>query len=187
MTLEELKEELRRRQALIVHFSHHAAMRDNLDFPADLLQVLGGVTDWALSCSVLTPGHSMIPVGSVGVVLEPQTAGDVLRVHHSDAGAYSDGTDDYSDGEPLSVEGLDRSLTRVRQDDYNEWRVRGARPVGIFVLNPFSICVRRRVTFDGPFGPEETLAAQPATLADIRTIFADWPVWTMTPSGPVRI
>ncbi len=187
MTHEDLLAKLDARQALIVHFSAHAVMREGLDFPTDLQQVLAEKQPWPLSCSVLTPAHEMDVTGSVGVVLEPRTAEDVLRVHHSDAGAYDDAGTNQSLGAPLSDKSFDASINGTVPGTYNEWRVRGARPVGIFVLDPADILVRKKITYQGPHGPEETVAHGPISLAAVRAAFPGQPIWTMTPDGPRQL
>jgi hypothetical protein len=187
MTYEDLLAKLAARKALIVHFSAHAVMREGLDFPTDLLQILEGNQPWPLSCSVLTPAHKMDVTGSVGVVLEPRTAEDVLRVHHTDAGAYDVAGSNESLGAPLSDASFDASIDRVAPGDYNEWRVRGARPVGIFVLDPTNILVRQKYAFEGPDGPAEVVAPLPISLDAVRAMFSGQPIWTMTPDGPCKL
>lgn len=187
MTYDELMARLDARQALIVHFSHHAAMRGELVFPTDLQQVLAETERWPLSCSVLTPGHRMDVVGSVGVVLEPKRVQDVLRVHHGDAGAYDEDGENQSFGEPLSATSFDGSIDDVVPGTYNEWRVRGAKPIGLFVLDPANIEVRGKVTFEGLYGPEETIASGRISLAEVRGAFPGHPIWTMTPEGPHQL
>lgn len=48
MTHQELLAKLDTRQAMIVHFSAHAVMRDGLDYPTDLQQVLAEKEPWPL-------------------------------------------------------------------------------------------------------------------------------------------
>ncbi|WP_089258517.1 hypothetical protein [Cereibacter sphaeroides] len=184
MTHEDLLAKLDARQALIVHFSAHAVMREGLDFPTDLQQVLAENESWPLSCSVLTPAHRMDVTGSVGVVLRPRTIENVLRVHFADAGAYDDAGTNQSLGALLSDESFDASIDKVVPGTYNEWRVRAASPVGIFVLDPANIFVRQKTSVEGPYGPEEVIAASPISLDDVRTIFPGQTIWTMTPKGP---
>ncbi len=184
MTHEDLLAKLDARLALIVHFSAHALMREGVDFPTDLQQVLAEIEPWPLSCSVLTPGHLMDVTGSVGVILEPRAPEDVLRVHHGDAGAYDDAGVNQSLGAVLSDAAFNASIDDTWPGAYNEWRVRGAKPVGIFVLDPTNILVRQKSSFEGPYGSEESIAAQPISLGAIRAIFPGQPIWTMTPDGP---
>jgi len=184
MTHEELLARLKARQALIVHFSAHAVMREGVDFPTDLQQVLAEQEPWPLSCSVLTPGHHMDVTGSVGVILEPRAAEDVLRVHHGDTGAYSHAGVNQSLGTVLSDAAFDASIDSTEAGAYNEWRVRGARPAGIFVLDPANICVRQKCSFEGPYGLEEVITAQPISFDAIRAMFPGQPIWTMTAEGP---
>ncbi len=184
MTREELLAKLNARQALIVHFSAHAVMREGLDFPSDLQQVLAEKEPWPLSCSLLTPGHQMDVTGSVGVILEPRTAEDVLRVHYDDAGAYDAAGINQSLGAALSDAAFDASIDDTVPGAYNEWRVRAAKPVGIFVLDPANILVRQEITCEGPYGPIETIAALPISLDAVRAMFSGQPILTMTPGGP---
>lgn len=187
MTHQELLARLGARQALIVHFSAHAVMRDGVDYPTDLEQVLAEKEPWPLSCSVLTPGHHMTVTGSVGVILEPRTAEDVLSVYHDDAGAYDVAGSNQSAGAALSDATFDTSIDDTVLGAYNEWRVRGARPVGIFVLDPSNILVRQKGTVPGPFGDEEIILACPISLNAVRAAFHGQPIWTMTPDGPLQI
>lgn len=187
MTHEDLLAKLAARQALIVHFSAHAVMRAGLDFPTDFQQVLAEQKPWPLSCSVLTPGHQMNLTGSVGVMLEPRNAADVLRVHHCDAGAYDEAGTNQSLGLALSEASFDASIDGVVPGTYNEWRVRGAKPVGIFVLDPANILVRQKCTIPGPYDPEEIIVAGSFSLDEVRAAFPGQPVWTMTSSGPLQL
>lgn len=167
-----------------MHFSHHAAMRGDLVFPIDLQQVFAEREAWPLSCSVVTPGLRMEVVGSVGVVLEPRSAEDVLRVHYDDAGAYSEGNESHSMGESLSEASFYASLDRVASGSYNEWRVRGAAPAVLFVTDPTHIEVPQNVSFEGPWGLEETIAPVLLSLNVVRAAFPGQPIWTMTAEGP---
>lgn len=187
MTHQELLEKLNARQALIVHFSAHAVMRDGLEYPTDLQQVLAEKEPWPLSCSVLTPSHHMDVTGSVGVILEPRTAEDVLCVHHDDAGAYDVDGANQSRGAALSDAAFDASIDDTVPGAYNEWRVRGARPVGIFVLDPANIMVRQKFPMPGPFDEEEIIAAGTISLDAVRVAFPGQPIWTMTPAGPRQL
>lgn len=187
MTLEDLQAKLAARQALIVHFSAHAVMRVGLEYPTDLQQVLAEKELWPLSCSVLTPGHHMDLTGSVGVILEPRTVEDVLIVYHDDAGAYDVAGDNQSRGAALSDATFDASIDDTVPGSYNEWRVRGAKPVGIFVRDPANIQVRKKVTLPGPFGDEEVTAPGQIPLDAVRAAFPGQPIWTMTPAGPVQL
>src|SRR5688572_21770465 len=89
-----LSEELSARKAVVVHFSHHAQMRDGGLFPQDMEEAMSNCHNWALSCCVLWPGHSMDLPGSVGIIFSPQHH-HVLSVSPSDSGSYMqpDGAD----------------------------------------------------------------------------------------------
>ena len=187
MTREALLAKLDSRQALIVHFSAHAVMRKGLDFPSDLQQVLAEKEPWPLSCSVLTPGHDMVVTGSVGVILEPRAVEDVLRFHYDDADAYDDAGVDQSLGAALSNATSDRSIDDTVPGAYDEWRVRGAKPIGIFVLDPTNILVRQTFTMPAPYDAEEIILASPLSLDAVRATFPGQPIWTMMPGGPRKL
>lgn len=187
MTDEELCASLEARQALIVHFSHHAAMRGTLVFPDDLSQVLVDNKNWPLSCSVVTPEHKMDPVGSVGVILRPRSPANILSVYHADAGAYEVNAENQAKGSPLSQASFDASLDKVEPGGYNEWRVRGAEPVGLFVHNPDHIEVRRSGTYEGPYGQETAIAPVTICITVVKEALPDWPIFTMTPNGPLEL
>ena len=74
------------------------------------------------------------------MVLRPRTLENVLRVHFADAGAYDDAGTNQSLGALLSDESFDASIDKVVPGTYNEWRVRAASPVGIFVRGAGGEC-----------------------------------------------
>lgn len=153
----ELSDFMTQKHAIVVHFSHHANMRDDGIFPDDLINAITNRHIWPLSCSVVWPGHSMDVVGSVGVIFEP-TLDSVLSVSNTDAGSsiLPDGTDQ-SGGVPLTADSL--AATFEVDGAYNEWRLRGAEVAGIFVLNSNSIMVKRPMEYDVNETKFQTIAA----------------------------
>jgi hypothetical protein len=65
--------------------------------------------------------------------------------------------------------------------------MRGARPVGIFVLDPVNVLVRQKFTVPGPFGEEEIIAPGLISLDAVRAAFPGQPISTMTPAGPLQL
>jgi hypothetical protein len=65
MTDVELLDALLAREAMVVHFSHHANMRKYGVFPEDLRAAIANKDSWNLSCVVLWPGHRMALPGSI--------------------------------------------------------------------------------------------------------------------------
>jgi hypothetical protein len=94
MNDDELARKLKERDAVVVHFSHHANMRGRGVFPVDMHEAIRNKDHWALSCSVLWPGYGMDPCGSVGVLFKPLVA-SVLSVSNKDSGSWTthDGID----------------------------------------------------------------------------------------------
>lgn len=181
----ELSDFMTQKRAIVVHFSHHANMRDDGIFPDDLINAIANRHIWPLSCSVVWPGHSMDVVGSVGVIFEP-TLDSVLCVSNMDAGSYvlPDGTDQ-SGGVPLTADSLAATFEVV--GTYNEWRLRGAEVAGIFVLNSNNIMVKRPMEFDVNGTKFQTITAQKIELADVFAAFPSMKIYTMGAAGRIEI
>src|SRR5271165_353936 len=133
MTDAELLAALDERQAMIVHLSHYAKMREGGVFPDDLVAAIANKAAWTLSCVVLWPGHAMDLPGSIGVIFRPVSVANVVSVCADDAGAmqFPDGAED-SLGSRLSAETFGQTFA-VRRGAYNEWRVKDCDVLGIFV------------------------------------------------------
>lgn len=187
MTDAELNAELSARRAAVVHFSHHAKMREGGVFPDDLQAAILNKDDWPLSCSVLWPGHRMRPCGSVGVVFRPLVA-SVLSVSNSDSGSYAakDGGDN-SLGQPLSLDTLRESFNVVGA--YNEWRLQGAEVVGIFVHNIYWLEAKKLQDVPGLPDGEVLRDIGPIRieLDEVFDAFPAWPVFTMSNTGLVLV
>jgi hypothetical protein len=170
----------------VVHFSHFADMGRKLTFPDDMRQAISNTNIWALSCCALTPGRRMQLPGEVGILLCPKLS-HVLSVSSGDAGASTlpDGSE-LSGGQPPSREAVLTSLNPGLQS-YNEWRVRGAEVVGIFVSRVDHVAVKKRLSFDGPLGPEQTIASECVPLGVVFDAFPSLPVYVMGASGLTRL
>lgn len=186
MTNDELTAALEERQAIVVHFSHHSNMRSGGVFPNDLKEAIRNKDNWNLSCSVLWPGHKVQPCGSVGVIFKP-TVASVLSVSNSDSGSYQapNGTD-CSLGAALDINTFEATFQVAGA--YNEWRVRGADVLGIFVLDIYSVDVKKEMQISAPNGTSwSEISTVRIGLAEVLDTFDDLPVYTMTPSGLIRV
>jgi hypothetical protein len=183
MNDDELRRRLEERGAVVVHFSHHANMRVGGVFPVDMHEAIVNKDDWALSCSVLWPGHGMEPCGSVGVMFKPSAA-SVLSVWNEDSGSRTnpDGTDQ-SRGVPLTAESFEMTFQVVGA--YNEWRVRGAEVAGIFVHNALPIMVKKLGQVLGLPNGEilHEICGTPIPLSEVFAAFPTLPIFTMTQEG----
>jgi len=187
MTDDILTAALEQRKAVVVHFSHYAKMRADGVFPDDLQKAISNKDEWPLSCSVLWPGHPMQPCGGVGVMFRP-TAASVLSVSNTDAGSFSesDGTD-HSGGQPLN---LDTFESTFQVDGaYNEWRVRGAEVIGIFVHDIYRVEAKSAMLIPGlPGGdPLPDIGVTRIKLTEVFDAFETLRIFTMTPSGLVCV
>lgn len=177
-----------RHQALIIHFSHRANMRENGVFPADLHAAIANKDCWALSCCVVWPNHTMDLPGDVGIILRPTSCDQILSVSKTDSGSFqSDCGTDLSGGEPLTPESLEETFN-VAPNDYNEWRVRGAEVVGIFVVSPREVSAKilQPVMLDGVKFCD-TIAPAVFTIDQVRSAFPSQRICTMTENGPCEI
>ncbi len=186
MDRDQLNLALEARRACVVHFSHHANMRDGGTFPSDLLDAIANRASWPLSCCVLWPGHQMDLPGSVGVIFAP-TPDNVISVCSDDAGSFfqPDGTD-ASAGRPLTAESFEETFN-PRINSYNEWRVIGAAVVGIFVSDPQSIHVKQRFPPRPPHLPDEVISSAPVPLEYIFQSFPSLELYTLSSQGLVPI
>lgn len=183
MTDDELVRKLQERNAVVVHFSHHANMRDGGVFPVDIHEAITNKDRWALSCSVLWPGHGMAPCGSIGVLFKPSVT-SVQSVSNKDSGSWTnpDGIDQ-SGGVPLTAESFE---TTFQVDGaYNEWRIIRAEVAGIFVLDARSIMVKKRGPVYGlPNGQIlHEIGCTPIPLSEVFDVFPNLPVFTLTHEG----
>lgn len=188
MRLATLLADLAQRKALIVHFSHLSNMREGGAFPDDLKAAITNKDRWALSCSVVWPGHQMDLVGEVGVILKPTSVDQVLSVSNTDSGAWqSDSGEDLSGGIAPTPQSLADSFN-VGRNDYNEWRVKGAEAVGIFVVRAKDVCAKAKRTI-GVGGPCESEIIGPSlfSIAEVRAAFPSLPLITMTDGGPTAV
>ncbi len=188
MNLENLIESLEERKALIVHMSHHSNMREGGVFPDDLNNAIQNKDIWPLSCVVVWPNHTLFDLpGSVGVIFEPISVDNVISVFHCDSGSWADEHgDDNSAGVPLSFDSF--NTTFVGNVPYNEWRVKGAKVVGIFVYNPNMIFVKKYqdILCDGvPVFNDITIVK--ILLNEVIEEFNGFPVYTMGNNGLVRL
>lgn len=179
MTYEDLIRNLRAKKALIVHFSHHAKMRQDGVFPADLHAAIANSRAWPLSCSVVWPGHGMPVVGSVGVVLHPRSLASVVGASNQDAGSMTlpDGTEN-GRGTALDANVLADTLNPP-SGQYNEWRMRECDVIGIYVENLGEILAKKTVVIEAPdIDPTSEISAEPRTLTEVTTAFPELPIYT---------
>lgn len=175
----------------VVHFSHHARMNHNVPFPVDLHHALQTWRSETRSCCALWPGHAMDLPGSVGVIYKPSLS-NVISVQNTDSGSSDHHGQEGSLGEAPSADSLTRSLNEVHLQDYNEWRLLGAPPIGIFVADTSRILVKKWVT---PSIPDElalaeiepTLACAPLRLDGVVAAFSNYDIYTLDEQGLVLV
>lgn len=187
MRIEELKAELQRRNALIVHCSRPG--RDGeIDkppkplYPDDLtctIQDLKRGGGRGVSCSVIWPDHQQT-FGAVGIILDPQCMNEIVSMHTSDAG-YQDCIGGF--GEPPSIDAVGKTF--AASDGYNEWVITGANVRGIFINQSMPIEVARVAPIPDEIPDEQrylfgesAVVACPITLQQVAADFDDLTLFT---------
>lgn len=151
MTKDELLELLRARKALIVHCSRPGKADEGpggLLFPDDLKNAIEICANQGkeLSCSLIWPTHTHT-FGAIGIILNPRSTASIVSISPDDAGtAYDPVTGRRTGaGTPFSRHAVEETF--VKASDYNEWTVRDADTVGIFVNLAESLVVAKVVPF----------------------------------------
>jgi hypothetical protein len=165
----------------IVHFSHFAIMGHSVEFPCDLQHAIDFYQSETRSCCAIWPQHGMDLPGSVGVIFRP-TFRQVLSVLPDDSGSANFGGSESSGGYLPSEETILASLD-VRVGSYNEWRVKGAEPVGIFVANTSAVCAKKKTQLSIPGESFEAIGCTSIPISAVLAAFPTLPIQTMVPDG----
>jgi len=173
------------RGIVIVHFSHHAVMGHSVEFPDDLQHAIAQYQSETRSCCALSPGHCMETPGSVGIIFRP-TFEQVVSVLSDDSGSSDFGGSENSGGHTPSEQTILASLD-VPAGRYNEWRVRGARPIGIFVTDTGNICAKKKVRIPFDSGLINCIGCISIPLSSVIDSFPTLPIYTLWTSGLGRI
>ncbi|OYU45718.1 MAG: hypothetical protein CFE44_06015 [Burkholderiales bacterium PBB4] len=187
MTDQELSDFLVAKGAAVVHLSHHAVMDPNRPiWPEDMRRAIAKRAALNLSCVVAWPGHPMSLPGSVGVICKPACA-HVISAAGSDSGStmLPDGSDG-SAGLSLTPDSLAATF-EVAPGSYNEWRVRGAEVVGIFIADPTNIYVKKAVRLSAGGVEFDDVAATRISIDEVFAEFPRHPVFTFGVAGLVEI
>jgi hypothetical protein len=177
MTYEDLIRQLRRRSALIVHFSHHSNMRQGGVFPADLHAAMANSRNWPLSCCVVWPRHRMQLPGSVGVVLLPRSLDSIVLMHFGDSGSMTIDGGEYGLGaNQVTEEAVEHTFKVPPNERYNEWRVRESDAIGIYVEGrPY---VKKYETVKKEEHQITTITPQSISLQEIHDAFSELPIYS---------
>ena len=172
---------IKEQRLAVVHFSYNAVMDHRFTFPDDLAHAISAFEDEPRSCCAVFPGHKMDLPGSVGVIFSPKHS-HILSVCSVDSGSSNYAGKECSMGYDPEDDAILESL-RVPVGMYNEWRIQGANPVGIFVANPLCIWVKKELTVE--FGAERItdIGCVPISLQAVKVAFPYFQVFTMTAEG----
>ena len=166
---------------VVVHFSCHPVMGHRVTFPNDLNHALSSYEQETRSCCAIYPGHKLDLPGSVGVIFRPKYA-QVLSVCSADSGSSDYAGQEGSLGVSPEENAILESL-QVPSEMYNEWRILGAEPIGIFVANPQAIEVKQEVTL--ALGKERftEITCVSISLQAVKEAFPNLLVYTMGDDG----
>lgn len=161
----------------VVHFSHYAVMNHRVSFPHDLIYAIKNYQTETRSCCAVFPDHGMQLPGSVGLILNPKLS-QLLSVCGSDSGSSDIGGDEGSLGEEPTEDSILRSLC-ITDGGYNEWRVRGASPSGIFVADPKNIQAKQKVKYTVEEEQYTDIVSKRICLSQVFEAFPSLHVFTM--------
>lgn len=137
MTIEQLLDELKCRNALIVHCSRPGKGDERSDakfFPDDLKYAaeLCDRKRTEICCSVIWPGH-VETFGDIGIILKPRSTEAITLVCSEDCGSYVNPLTGRRDGSgvPFSRDSVLDTFNNSK--GYNEWCIDDADLIGIFV------------------------------------------------------
>jgi len=197
MPHEELINLLTSRKALIVHCSRPGKGDEGLDgrlFPDDLRDAITvcntGTGD--LSCSLIWPEHSKT-FGSIGIILKPRSIASITSAHSTDAGTFRDANGCRTGfGKPYSRQAV--VDTFANSTDYNEWTLRDADTIGVFVnlqdppLQVAKIVDLTQFAYYQPtIMPAAAVIPQPITLQEVCAAFPDLPVYAFLGTEIIQI
>jgi hypothetical protein len=142
---------LRRRNALIVHFSGtpKGSGKDRGEghlFPSDLLHVINRRAMGGVSCSVVWPGDNFYGIernatGSIGVILGFIDNQSLVTADKKDCGSIEgEGGIRIVENE-RDIELVDLERTFNLRTSYNEWVVRDYKVRGVFAASPFEVSI----------------------------------------------
>lgn len=185
LTNTQFKQLLRTHNIVVVHFSHFATMNFEVEFPDDLQHAIEHFANETRSCCALFPGHKMDLPGAIGLIFDPEID-QVLSVCATDSGSSNYGGKEESLGVRPSEDTILQSLD-VRTGTYNEWRVHGSKPVGVYITNPTYIEAKK--AFFKEFGDEliKGFACKQISINEVQSAFPELPIFTMEATGLVTL
>jgi hypothetical protein len=183
------REFLRKRQAVLVHFSTVMATRMDLAFPQDLQQAIS-LSGARLSFSTIQAGDTNPHMegrggaeGSVGLIVDIGPSTVINSVSPGDSGSNAMGSLGLPPTEQNCADSIDKRQTS------NEWRVQDYLPVGIFILPP--MVVRQVGKVNGgliageipielaqaiaPFPELRIFSANQSTFLELNRMSGQWP------------
>lgn len=199
LTDAELLTELAARNALIIHCSRPGKANEAIDallFPKDLLNaiIVCGTQGKELCCSVVWPGH-VETFGAIGIILRPRSTRSIASICTIDGGTSLDPVTGNRIGAGLPFSKQAVMDTFLKATGYNEWNVKDADTIGIFLhpCEPLDVpqLVRLDATpgYDPVMGDGDTLmiGTVRVRLAQVFAHFPNLPVYSFRGDDIVRV
>ena len=173
------------RKIVVVHFSCYGVMGHRVTFPNDLHHALFNYEQEVRSCCAIYPGHNMDLPGSVGVIFRPKYS-QVLSVCSADSGSSDCTGHEGSMGVDPEEDAILESLN-VPRGMYNEWRILGARSIGIFVSDPQAIEVKQEVALALGMESITEIGSVRISLQAVKEAFPNLLIYTMDDDGLMQL
>lgn len=177
-----IRDFLRTRKALLVHFSTVMARSAELVFPDDLTQAMH-LRGTPLSFSTIEVGDTCPNAGrggaegSIGLLVDLGSDSRVVSVSPGDSGSYYD--ERTGSGGSLGLEPTAQNCADSidKRQPSNEWIVENYIPLGIYILPP--IRVRQSVKL----GDDTITGEVEISLYQAIAPFPEWPIYSANEKG----
>lgn len=123
--------------------------------------------------------------GSVGLIFRPKHS-QVLSVCSADSGSLDYAGHEGSLGSSPEEDAILESL-QVPSGMYNECRILGAEPIGVFVSNPQAIEVKQKVTLVLGMERFTEIGCARISLQAVKEAFTNLLVYTMGDNGLIQL
>ena len=148
-----------------------------------------------LSCSLIWPAH-IKTFGAIGIILEPRSLASITSISPTDSGTSvcSDGMRK-GGGVPFSAEAV--VDTFANSTDHNEWTIKDAKTVGIFVNHHEPLEVAQLVsakdipgydpTMDHLIDDPEIICSVTISIVEIKADFPNLPIYRYQDAEIIQI
>lgn len=176
-----------------MHCSCPGKSAEDVLFPDDLRNASELCANGAgLSCSVIWPQH-IETFGAIGIVLRPRSTESIQSLHSGDAGSSCNSKTGEREGFGSEFSRSAVHDTFEKAVGYNEWTVKDADTIGIFVNPKMPLVVAMKVSMANVPGYEQGMPIEDIigpciiSIADASAAFPGCTIYTYTDKEIVEL